>query len=60
MEKVERVLIKLVIIQFLFLIFGQLIFHQLNIFPEIKQITKYEGVNKNNFTEIIQTFSRNK
>jgi hypothetical protein len=56
MKKVERVLIKLVIIQFVFLFLTQLFFHQMNIFPEIKQLTKYEGVNKNTYTEILQTF----
>jgi len=39
----------------MFLLLAQLFFHQLNIFPQIKQLTKYEGVNENSFTEIIQT-----
>lgn len=55
MKTVERYLIKVVIIQFMFLLLAQLFFHQLNIFPQIKQLTKYEGVNENSFTEIIQT-----
>ncbi|MDQ0197492.1 YpfB family protein [Neobacillus ginsengisoli] len=56
MKVVERILIKIVIIQFVFLFLAQLFFHQLNIFPQLDQLTKYEGVTKNTFTEILQTF----
>ncbi len=56
LKKFERILIKLIIIQFLFLFFTQLFFHQLNVLPELHQLTKYEGVNENTFTEILQTF----
>jgi hypothetical protein len=28
----------------------------MNIFPQIKNLTKYEGVNENTLTEILQTF----
>ncbi len=58
MKWVERLLIKVVIIQFLFLFFAQFFFHQMDIFPQIKQLTKYEGVNENTFTEILQTFKK--
>ncbi|MFJ7725533.1 YpfB family protein [Neobacillus sp. NPDC097160] len=56
MKRVERFLIKVVIVQFAFLFLSQLFFHQLDVFPQIKQLTKYEGVNENIFTEILQTF----
>jgi hypothetical protein len=56
MKVVERILIKIVIIQFVFLLLAQLFFHQLNIFPQLDQLTKYEGVTENTFTEILQTF----
>lgn len=59
MKTIERVLIKIVIIQFIFLLLSQIILHQLDAFPQIKPITKYEGVNKNTYTEIIETFMRN-
>ncbi|WHY84464.1 YpfB family protein [Neobacillus novalis] len=58
MKRIESLLIKVVIIQFIFLFLAQLIFHQLDILPQIKQLTKYEGVNENTFTEILQTFQR--
>ncbi|MBO0958136.1 DUF5359 family protein [Neobacillus sp. MM2021_6] len=56
MKRVEGFLVKVLIVQFLFLFLSQLLFHQLDIFPQIKQLTKYEGVNEDIFTEIIQTF----
>jgi len=56
MKKIEQLLIKLIIIQFIFLFLSQFIFHQLEAIPELKQLTKYEGVNENTFTELIQTF----
>lgn len=57
MKKIERILIKIIITQFIFLLLTQLIFQQFNAFPELKQITKYEGVNKNSFSEFLQTYN---
>jgi hypothetical protein len=59
MKTVERLLIKLVIVQFIFLFLSQLLLHQIDIFPQIKHLTKYEGVNENTLTEILQTFQGN-
>jgi hypothetical protein len=56
MKIVERILIKVIIIQFIFLFLAQLFLHQLDIFPQLEQLTKYEGVNEYTFTEILQTF----
>ncbi|KAB2338341.1 hypothetical protein F7731_01890 [Cytobacillus depressus] len=56
MKSIERILIKIVLIQFLFLFITQLFFHKLNIFPELKQLTEYEGVTDNNYTEFLETF----
>ncbi|MCM3766546.1 YpfB family protein [Neobacillus niacini] len=55
----ERLLIKVIIIQLLFLLFSQFFFHQLDVWPELNQLTKYEGVNENTLTEILQTFQGN-
>jgi len=55
----ERILIKLVIIQFAFLFITQLFFHQLNVLPELKVITQYEGVVKEKNTESIETIWEN-
>ena len=59
MKMVERILIKVILIQFVFLFLAQLFLHQLDIFPQLEQLTKYEGVNENTFTEILQTFNGN-
>ena len=59
MKTIERILIKVVIVQFIFLFLSQLLLHQLDIFPQIKHLTKYEGVNENTITEILQTFQEN-
>ena len=56
MKSIERILLKIVIIQFLFLFITQIFFHKFNIFPELKQLTQYEGVTDNNFTEFLETF----
>lgn len=56
LKRAEKVLIKLIIIQFLFLVLSQLFFHQFDVMPELNQLTKYEGVNEYTFTEILQTF----
>ncbi|GHH98166.1 YpfB family protein [Neobacillus kokaensis] len=55
MERVERILIKLIIVQCIFLLISQFFFHQLNLLPEVKELTKYEGVNENTMTDILQT-----
>ncbi|WP_246145517.1 YpfB family protein [Bacillus rubiinfantis] len=55
LKKLERILIKLIVVQFIFLVITQFCFHQLNLFPEVKELTKYEGVNENRITDILQT-----
>lgn len=58
-KTVERVIMKVAVIQFVLLLLTQLIFHQLDEIPQLKQITKYEGVTKNTMTKIVETM-RNK
>jgi hypothetical protein len=58
MKRLERILIKLIIVQFVFLILTQIFFHNLNVFPKLKEITQYEGVSNNQFTDILETLSR--
>jgi hypothetical protein len=58
-KTVERVIMKVAVIQFVLLLLTQLIFHQLDEIPQLKQITKYEGVTKNTMTKIVETI-RNK
>lgn len=56
MKTVERILIKIVVIQFVFLFLTQFLFHYLNVFPPLGQLTKYEGVMKKTYMETLQVF----
>lgn len=55
MENIERILLKLMVIQGICLLSTQLFFHKLNVFPELKEIVQYEGVADNNFSELLET-----
>ncbi|CAM4062763.1 YpfB family protein [Mesobacillus thioparans] len=55
MKTFERILIKIAIIQFVFLIIAQVFFHRLDAFPELKQITQYEGVTNKNHSEVLKS-----
>ncbi|MBT2642071.1 YpfB family protein [Bacillus sp. ISL-41] len=55
MKTFERILIKIAIIQFVFLIIAQIFFHEINAFPELKEITQYEGVTENNHSEVLNS-----
>ncbi len=57
MKTFERILIKIVLVQFIFLILSQLVFHKLQALPELSQLTQYEGVTENNFSQILETFN---
>ncbi|OIU71219.1 YpfB family protein [Rossellomorea aquimaris] len=59
MKAVERILIKLAIIHFILLLAIQLVFHELNVLPELHKIVFYEGVEKMEYSEIIETISSN-
>jgi hypothetical protein len=58
MRLIDRWLIKIIVIQFVFLLLTQLVFHQWNVLPELQQISQYEGVANNSFTELLETFSK--
>ncbi|WP_174734032.1 YpfB family protein [Mesobacillus harenae] len=55
MKTFERILLKAAVIQFIILLLTQVFFHRLNALPELKEITQYEGVSENNFSEILET-----
>ncbi|WP_175991187.1 YpfB family protein [Bacillus sp. Marseille-Q1617] len=57
MKAVERILIKLVMIHFVLLLAVQFVFHELNILPELHKIIFYEGVEKMEYSEIVETIS---
>lgn len=57
MKTIERIIIKLILIQVLCLLAFQLIFHREDSFLEVKKLAQYEGVTKNNYMKIIETFN---
>jgi len=56
MKTFERILIKVVIIQLIFLLTTQFFLHELKIFPELLQLSQYEGVTDDNFSELLNVF----
>jgi hypothetical protein len=58
MKRFERILIKLIVIQFVALVCAQLLIQQSSIQPYISRVVQYEGVNKITITEWLETFSQ--
>lgn len=57
MNAVERFIKKMAIIQLLFLLFFQLVFHREHTFTKWKTLARYEGVIENNYTAIVEAIS---
>ena len=57
MKTIERIMIKIIIVQFLFLLLTQIFLHKWNVLPELKEITQYEGVSDTNFCDLLETFN---
>lgn len=57
MRTVERIIMKIIGIQIVFLAIGSLL-HHYNIIPNMNQITQYEGVMDSNFVEMLETIKR--
>ncbi|WP_153122653.1 DUF5359 family protein [Peribacillus tepidiphilus] len=58
MKAVERILMKLIVIQLLFLLFFQILFHQEDTFLELKKMAQYEGVYSDNYRIIVETMNQ--
>lgn len=58
MKNVERMLWKLAIIQFIFLLLAQFIVSHSSLAPYIVKVVHYEGVIKNSETKTIETFDQ--
>ncbi|MBM7604448.1 hypothetical protein FS935_03705 [Metabacillus litoralis] len=58
MKRLDRILIKLIVIQFIILICAQILVQQNNIQPYLSRVVQYEGVNKITITEWLETFSQ--
>ncbi|MBB5355779.1 hypothetical protein HNR43_001757 [Anoxybacillus mongoliensis] len=58
MKTVERMLWKLAIIQFIFLLIAQFVVSHSSLAPYIVKVVHYEGVMKNSVLKTIETFDR--
>ncbi|MFJ8245317.1 YpfB family protein [Peribacillus asahii] len=56
MKAVERIIVKLIIIQALFLGLVQVLLSLEDHMIPLTKLSQYEGVNSNNYTKIIETF----
>lgn len=56
MKTVERIIIKLIIIQVIFLFLVQIFYSFDHHIVQLSKLSQYEGVNSNNYTKIIETF----
>jgi ABC-type uncharacterized transport system involved in gliding motility auxiliary subunit len=56
MKRVEQILTKLAIIQFIFLVIAQSLLMFSHFSPYLTKMKEYEGVNKNYHTQIIESF----
>ncbi len=58
MERVERILIKLIVIQLIALVCAQLLIQNSYVQPYLSRVVQYEGVNKITITEWLETFGQ--
>lgn len=57
MKIVERLLLKIIMIQLIMLVLAQLFFHKMNALPEWQQLTQYEGVSEVQYNEFLEAIS---
>ncbi|WP_240189904.1 YpfB family protein [Bacillus sp. P14.5] len=57
MRAIERIIIKLAIFHFILLLVIQVAFHAFHFLPEMNKLAFYEGVNKQDYTEIIEVLN---
>jgi hypothetical protein len=58
MKRFESLLIKLVFIQFIFLVLAQLLLMNGEISPFLSKVIQYEGVTKDSHSKIVETFDQ--
>lgn len=59
LKKIEAIIVKLIIIQCIFLLFFQIVFHRTDSFLELKKLAKYEGVYIDNYSLIADVLQNN-
>ena len=55
MKRLEGILLKLAIVQFIFLIIAQILLMQSELTPYLTKIQDYEGINGNKYVKTIET-----
>lgn len=58
MKTVERIIMKVIVIQMIFLFLIQIFLRFENHSVQLSKLSQYEGVNSNNYTKIIETLDR--
>jgi hypothetical protein len=58
MKRLERILVKLVVIQLICLVVAQIIMLNNQISPFLSKVIQYEGVTKDSFTKVVETFDQ--
>ena len=58
MKEIERILMKIAIIQGCLFLLVQILFHHYDAFPGLKEIIFYEGVTNQNYSEILETMQK--
>ncbi len=58
MIHIERILVKVIVIQFICLLIAQVVMTNNKISPLLSKVIHYEGVTKDTYTKVIETFDR--
>lgn len=56
MKRIETIIIKILIIQGIFLLLSQVFLHHYNLIPELNPLIQYEGVYKEQTPKIFEVF----
>ncbi|MFZ3588628.1 YpfB family protein [Bacillus sp. DJP31] len=57
-KHIERILMKVVVIQIICLVIAQVIMMNHQLSPFLSKVIQYEGVTKDTYTKVVETFDR--
>ncbi|WP_456278522.1 YpfB family protein [Bacillus sp. AK128] len=58
MKNIERVLVKLVVVQIICLVIAQVIMTNHQLSPYLSKVVEYEGVTKDSYSKVVETFDQ--
>jgi hypothetical protein len=58
MKHLERIIVKLVVIQIIFLLIAQFIMTNNQLSPYLSKVIEYEGVTKDSYSKVVETFDQ--